>query len=183
MISENLKRIVAEIPEDIDDYLSFLVEQKFISSKSQALNTAIEMFKVLSMHEWRPAIYKINGSRVVLIETSVLNDFMQKLSSKELKRIARLTAIRKRLMNPDFKDYDPSNPENWDLILNDLEAMGWGSFKRIGDEVRIEFCAVPLVYVIEYLEAMFDVVFEVFKAKSKDIVILKARRRRRMIKV
>jgi hypothetical protein len=183
MISENLKRIVAEIPEDINNYLSFLVEQKFISSKSQALNTAIKMFKALSMHEWRPAIYKINGSRIVLIEASILNDFMQKLSSKELKRIARLTAIRKRLMNPDFKDYDPSNPESWDLILNELEAMGWGSFKHIDDEIRIEFCAVPLVYIIEYLEVMFDVVFEVFKTKSKDIAILKVRRRRRMLKV
>ncbi len=183
MISENLKRIVAEVTEDVNNYLSFLVGQKLISSKSEALNIALEMFKALSMHEWHSAIYKMNGNRIILIETLMLNDIMQRLSSKDLKRIARLAAIRKRLMNPDFKDYDPSNPENWDLVLNELKAMGWGFFRRLNNEVRIELCAVPLVYIVEYLESMFDVVFKVFKTKTGDIIILRVKKRRKMIRV
>ena len=58
------------------------------------------------------------------------------------------------------------------VVLNELTSYGWGNFLTRGNEIRIDYCAVSLPYVVGYLETMFKVHFRRRQIGYRDTVIL-----------
>jgi hypothetical protein len=51
--------------------------------------------------------------------------------------------------------------------------LGWGSFEKIEDEIKIENAAVPSPYLRGYLETMFKVNLEEHHTNIDDLVIFR----------
>lgn len=167
-----------KIPEDLYKYLVFLEKQCFIESIDKAVISAFEVYKMFSMHEWLPYIYRMGGRRVVLMDTGAVKDLLQVFGSQRMRVIARLTAIKRKMMDPMFDGVDFSKTDNWGIVLKELETLGWGKFTQVKNEVKIEFCALPLPYVMGYLEGMFNVRFKVHYTKIPETVVLIGYRRK-----
>ena len=170
-----MMEVTIEISDDLYKYLTFLEKSQFIRSKEEALSTALEFYKRLSMHDWLPYTYRMGGGRVALMDTSMVADLFHGLSNREIFDAAKASALKRKLMNPFFRDVDFTDPQNWPVVLRELEIMGWGRFSKFRSEVKVEFCPLPPPYLQGYFEGMFGFRFEKHPSKIPHISVFVAK--------
>jgi len=174
-----LKSFTVELDDELYDYLEFLERTRFIKNKEEAVCKALTLFQKLSMHDWLPEIYRIGSSRIILIDRGMLLDIFELLTELEIYRAGNLTALKRKILKPEFRDIDLTKPDNWMIVLKELENFGWGTFTKIGKEIKVEHCAVPTQYLRGYLETMFKVELEEHRTQVEGLIVFIVRRRRR----
>ena len=174
-----MKSITVELDDDTYNYLEFLERMRFIRSKEEALHRSLILFKKLSMHDWLNDVYRIGESRVLLIDRGMLLDIFELLTEFELYRAGSMTALKRKILKPEFKDIDLTKPSNWLIVLKELENFGWGTFSRVENEIKIENCAVPIQYIRGYLESMFKVKLEEHKTQIEGLTVLIAQKQKK----
>lgn len=164
--------LAIELDDDLRRYLSFLERIKHIKTKEEAALAALRIYKKLNMHDWLPYVYRSGSERLIIMGQGMLHDIFTSVSEPRLYDIARITALKRKVINPIDPDLDLKETDNWDVIFNDLENMGWGKFTRDGDEVMIEFLGVPIAFLKGYVETLFQVEFKVHQSKSGEVYVL-----------
>ncbi len=165
-----------EIDDELYDYLEFLERMGMIYHKEEAVVRALRFFKGLSMHDWTPGQYRMGDARVLLMERGMLLDLLEPLTEFEMYRTGSLTALKRRVMKPEFREIDLTRPSNWMIILKELENFGWGSFTRVENEIKVENCAVPLEFLRGYLESMFKWELEEHRTEKEGLIVFIAKR-------
>jgi hypothetical protein len=165
-----MKEVTFEIDDNLYRYLDFLEKSRFTRSKKEALHTALEFYRVLSMHDWLPFTYRMGGGRVLLMDTTMILDFFHLLNNREIFDAAKISALKRKVTNPFFKDVNFSSPENWPLVLREMEIMGWGKFKQHEDSIEVDSCILPAPYLRGYFEGMFGVPFQLRPTKADNIM-------------
>ena len=173
-----MKSLTVDLDDDTYNYLQFLERMMFIRSKDEAVQKALTLFKRLSMHDWLPDIYRIGDSRIILMDRGMLLDIFELLTEFEIYRAGNLTAIKRKVMKPEFRDIDLTKPGNWMIVLKELENFGWGTFSKVGNEIKVEHCAVPTQYLRGYLESMFKMELEEHRTRVEGLTVFIARRPR-----
>ncbi len=173
-----MKEVTFTISDDLYDYLSFLEKSLFVKSKEEALNTALEFYKMLAMHDWLPSTYRMGGGRVIVVETTLILDFLHLLTNAEILNAARTSALKRKVTNPFFKDIDFSSPRNWSIVLREMEIMGWGTFSVFRNRIKVESCILPAIYLKGYFEGMFGQRFSFYPSKTQDGVVFVAERKK-----
>jgi len=173
-----MKSLMVDLDDDTYNYLEFLERMMFIRSKDEAVQKALTLFKRLSMHDWLPDIYRIGDSRIILMDRGMLLDIFELLTEFEIYRAGNLTAIKRKVMKPEFRDIDLTKPSNWMIVLKELENFGWGTFSKVGNEIKVEHCAVPTQYIRGYLESMFKMELEEHRTRVEGLTVFIARRPR-----
>ena len=173
-----MKSLAVELDDDTYNYLEFLERMMFIRSKVEAVQQALLLFKKLSMHDWLPDIYRIGDSRIILMDRGMLLDTFELLTESEIYRAGSLTALKRKVLKPEFRDIDLTKPANWMIVLKELENFGWGKFSKVENEIKVENCAVPSQYLRGYLESMFKVELEEHRTQVESLIIFLARKRR-----
>lgn len=168
-----MREFQVEIDEDLFNYLEFLERTLFIRNKNEALHRALLLFKKLSMHDWLPEIYRIGENRVIIMDRGMLLDLFESLSEVEIYRAGSSTALKRKVLKQEFRDINLTQKGNWPLVLIELQNLGWGTFERVEDEIKVENSAVPSAYLRGYLETMFKVVLEEHHTKINDLVIFR----------
>lgn len=166
-----MKSLEIELDDDLYNYLEFLERMRFIRNKGEAVKKALTLFKKLSMHDWLPDIYRIGENRIVIMDRGMLLDIFELLTELETHRAGQLTAMKRKVLKPEFRDLDISRKSNWMIVLKELENMGWGVFSMIGNEIKVEYNAVPKAYLKGYLETMFKVEMEEHLTKVEGLTI------------
>jgi hypothetical protein len=174
-----LKEVTLTISEDIFNYLGFLEKSRFIKSKEEALSTALEFYKMLAMHDWLPFTYRMGGGRVMLLDTTIILDFFHLLTNQEILSAARTSALKRKVTNPFFKDVDFSGPENWSIVLREMEIMGWGKFTRYQDKIHVESCVLPAQYLQGYFEGMFGQQFSFHRSKIPNTMVFVGKKKKK----
>ena len=165
-----MKTVTFQVSDDLFRYLTFLEKTRFAKNKEETLNTALEYYRRLAMHDWLPFTYRMGGGRVMLMDTTMILDFFHLLTNRKILNAARTSALKRKVTNPFFKDLDLSDSRNWSLVLREMEIMGWGKFTHLGDHVRVESCILPATYLQGYLEGMFGGQFERRKSKIANVI-------------
>lgn len=173
-----MKSLMVDLDDDTYNYLEFLERMMFIRSKDEAVQKALTLFKRLSMHDWLPDIYRIGDSRIILMDRGMLLDIFELLTEFEIYRAGNLTALKRKVMKPEFRDIDLTKPGNWMIVLKELENFGWGTFSKVGNEIKVEHCAVPTQYLRGYLESMFKMELEEHRTRVEGLTVFIARRPR-----
>lgn len=150
-----MKEVTFTISDDLYRYLSFLEKSRFILSKEEALSTALEFYRMLALHDWLPFTYRMGGGRVMLMDVTMILDFLHLLTNQEILNAARTSALKRKVTNPFFRDVDFSCPENWSIVLREIEIMGWGKFTQFRNKIQVECCALPALYLKGYFQGMF----------------------------
>ena len=171
-----MKNLTINLDDDTFNYLEFLERTRFIRSKEEAVQKALTLFKKLSMHDWLPDIYRIGDSRIILMDRGMLLDLFELLTELEIYRAGSLTALKRKVLKPEFRDIDLTKPGNWMIVLKELENFGWGNFYKVGDEIKIENTAVPIQYLRGYLETMFKRELEEHRTQVEGLTIFIARK-------
>ena len=168
-----MKSFTANIDDDLFNYLEFLERTRYIKNKEEAIKKALILFKKLSMHDWLPDLYRIGESRIILMDRGMLLDVFELLTEPEIYRAGHLTAVKRKVLKPEFRDINLTKQANWPLVLKELENLGWGRFQKIEDEIKIEESAVPPQYLRGYLETLFKVELNEHHTKIEGLVIFK----------
>lgn len=168
-----------KLDADLYRYLGLLETFKLIRNKEEAVISAIRIYKKLNMQDWLPYVYRVGQERVLMVSQGLLYDIFSSMSEMQLYEIARISAFKRKLLKPFDPELDLEEPENWDVVLNELENFGWGKFTREGDEIMVEFLAVPLVFLRGYLEALFYSTFSTHETRMEDVYVLKRDRAKR----
>jgi hypothetical protein len=171
-----MKNLDVGLDEDVYEYLDFLERTRFIKSKDEAIRKAMLLFKKLSMHDWLPDLYRIGSNRVIIMDRGMLLDIFELLSEPETYRAGQLTALKRKVLKPEFRDIDLTKRANWSIVLKELENLGWGVFSRVGKEIKVEQSAVPTEYLRGYLETMFKVELEEHHTKVEGLKVFIAAR-------
>jgi len=119
----------------------------------------------------------MGGGRVLLIDTSMLADLFHGLSNREIFNAAKASALKRKLTNPFFRDVDFADQQNWPVVLRELEIMGWGKFSKFRNEIKVEFCPLPIPYLQGYFEGMFRFEFERHPSKIPNMNVFIAKKR------
>jgi hypothetical protein len=168
-----MKEVTVEIEEDLYNYLEFLERTRYIRNKNEALHKALLFFRKLSMHDWLPDTYRIGENRVIIMDRGMLLDLFESLTEYETYRAGSMTALKRKVMKPEFRDINLTKKANWPLVLNELQNLGWGTFEKVEDEIKIENTAVPPQYLKGYLETMFKVNLEEHHTNIEDLIVFK----------
>jgi hypothetical protein len=168
-----MKEVKVEIEDDLYNYLEFLERTRYIRNKNEALHKALLFFRRLSMHDWLPDIYRIGENRVVIMDRGMLLDLFESLTEYEIYRVGSMTALKRKVLKPEFRDINLTKKANWPLVLNELQNLGWGTFEKVEDEIKIENMAVPPQYLKGYLETMFKVTLEEHHTNIQDLIVFK----------
>lgn len=166
-----MKSFTVELEDDTYNYLEFLERTRFIKSKEEAVGKALILFKKLSMHDWLPDTYRIGDSRIIIMDRGMLLDIFELLTEFETYRAGQLTALKRKVLKPEFRDIDLTKRRNWLIVLKELENLGWGVFSRVGNEIKVEQSAVPTGYLRGYLETMFKVELEEHLTKVEGLTV------------
>jgi hypothetical protein len=166
------KEITIPLDDDLDRYFKFLEKIKLVKQKEDAALAALRIYKKLNMHDWLPYVYRSGNERLIILGQGMLHDIFTSLSEPGLYDIARMTALKRKVINPIDPDLDLKEPDNWDVIFNELENMGWGKFTRDGEEIMIEFLGVPIAFLKGYVETLFQVVFKIHQMRSGEVYVL-----------
>lgn len=168
-----MREFKVEIEEDLFNYLEFLERTLYIKNKNEALQKALLLFKKLSMHDWYQDTYRIGEHRVIIMDRGMLLDLFESLSEMEIYRVGSSTALKRKVLKPEFRDINLTKKGNWALVLNELQNLGWGTFELVNDEIKVENTAVPSAYLRGYLETMFKVNLEEHQTKINDLIIFR----------
>lgn len=166
-----MKEVTFTVSDDLYRYLSFLEKSRYIKSKEEAISTALEFYKMLAMHDWLPFTYRMGGGRVMLMDTTMILDFFHLLTNQEILNVARTSALKRKVTNPFFRDVDFSCPDNWSIVLREMEIMGWGKFSRVENKIRVESCTLPAHYLRGYFEGMFGQQFSYSPSKTPNFMV------------
>jgi hypothetical protein len=126
------------------------------------------------MHDWLTDIYRIAENRVIIMDRGMLLDIFELLTEPEIYRAGHLTAMKRKVLKPEFRDINLTRQGNWPIVLKELQNMGWGKFDKIGKEIKVENCAVPTEYLRGYLETMYQVSLVQHPTKVEGLIIFKA---------
>lgn len=107
------------------------------------------------------------------MDRGMLLDLFESLSEMEIYRAGSNTALKRKVLKPEFRDINLTHRGNWPLVLNELQNLGWGKFERIEDEIKVESSAVPSTYLRGYLETMFKVNLEEHHTNIDDLIIFR----------
>lgn len=168
-----MKSFEIELDDDTYNYLEFLERTRFIKSKEEAVQKALIFFKKLSMHDWLPDIYRISDHRIILMDGGMILDIFELLTEFETYRAGNMTAMKRKVLRPEFRNINLSNKKNWPIVLKELENLGWGIFTLVDNEIKIEYNAVPTGYLRGYLETMFKVELEEHPTKIEGLLVFK----------
>lgn len=168
-----MKEVTVEVDDDLYNYLEFLERTRYIKNKSQAIHKALLLFRRLSMHDWLPDIYRIGENRVIVMDRGMLLDLFESLTEHEIYRVGSMTALKRKVLKPEFRDINLTKKANWPLVLNELQNLGWGTFEKVEDEIKIENTAVPPQYLKGYLETMFKVTLEEHHTNIGDLIVFR----------
>lgn len=166
-----MKTLNVKISDNLYNYLSFLEKTKFIKSKEEAVDKALRFFRRLAIHNWLPNVYRIDGDRVVLIERGMFLDILEAMTEDQIYNVGRISALKRKVMKPDLRGVNLSRPTNWDIVLKELQNLGWGKFTRVENEIKVEYCAVHTLYLRGYLEMMFRVELKEHKTEIPGLVV------------
>jgi hypothetical protein len=123
-----MRELQIEIDDDLYNYLEFLERTRYIKNMNEALHKALLLFKRLSMHDWLPDIYRIGEQRIIIVDRGMLLDLFETLTEFEIYRTGSMTALKRKVLKPEFRDINLTLKGNWPLVLNELQNMGWGNF-------------------------------------------------------
>lgn len=168
-----MKEVTVEVDDDLYNYLEFLERTRYIKNKSQAIHTALLLFRRLSMHDWLPDIYRIGENRVIVMDRGMLLDLFESLTENEIYRVGSMTALKRKVLKPEYRDINLTKKANWPLVLNELQNLGWGTFEKVEDEIKIENTAVPPQYLKGYLETMFKVTLEEHHTNIENLIVFR----------
>jgi hypothetical protein len=112
------------------------------------------------------------------MERGMLLDIFELLTEHETYRAGTLTAMKRKVLKPEFRDINLTKPANWMIVLKELENLGWGVFTKTDNEIKVENSAVPTNYLRGYLETMFKVEMEEHQTKVEGLVVLIAGERK-----
>ena len=168
-----MKEVTVEVDDDLYNYLEFLERTRYIKNKSQAIHKALLLFRRLSMHDWLPDIYRIGENRVIVMDRGMLLDLFESLTEYEIYRVGSMTALKRKVLKPEFRDINLTKKANWPLVLNELQNLGWGTFEKVEDEIKIENMAIPPQYLKGYLETMFKVTLEEHHTNIQDLIVFR----------
>ena len=168
-----MKEITVEVDDDLYNYLEFLERTRYIKNKSQAIHKALLLFRRLSMHDWLPDIYRIGENRVIVMDRGMLLDLFESLTENEIYRVGSMTALKRKVLKPEYRDINLTKKANWPLVLNELQNLGWGTFEKVEDEIKIENPAVPPQYLKGYLETMFKVTLEEHHTNIENLIVFR----------
>jgi hypothetical protein len=166
-----MKSFMVDLEDDTYNYLEFLERTRFIKDKGDAVRKALTLFKKLSMHDWLPDIYRIGNSRIILMDRGMLLDIFELLTEFEIYRAGQLTALKRKVLKPEYRDIDLTKKSNWLIVLKELENLGWGVFSKVENEIKVEHSAVPSLYLRGYLETMFKVDLEEHHTKVEGLTV------------
>ncbi|UCD44701.1 MAG: hypothetical protein JSV27_11400 [Candidatus Bathyarchaeota archaeon] len=166
--------ILVNLDDDLSRYLTFLEKNRLVKRREDVVLASLRIYKKLNMHDWLPHVYRSGGERVLLMGQGMLHDIFTSMSGAKLYEVARMTALKRRMIDPIDEDLDLSEPSNWGVVLNELENMGWGRFTHEGGEVMVEFLGVPIDFMRGYLETLFLVEFSVHRAMDGEVYVLKS---------
>ena len=167
-----MKELSIDIDDDLYFYLELLERTLFIKSKEEAVKKSLTLFKDLGMHDWVPNLYRIGSSRVIIMERGMLLDIFELLTEHETYRAGTLTAMKRKVLKPEFRDINLTKAANWMIVLKELENLGWGVFTKSDNEIKVENSAVPTNYLRGYLETMFKVEMVEHQTKVEGLVVL-----------
>ena len=168
------KKVVnVELDENLRRYLGYLKKIKHITNEEEAIESALRIYKKLNMHEWMPYIYKAGKERLLLISHGMFNDILNIIPEPRMYDLARSIALKRKVLRSFDPDLDLREMENWDIILSEMEDMGWGKFSRESEEIKVEYIAVPITFLKGYLDALFQVSFDTYVAKDGQLIVLK----------
>ena len=160
------------LDDDLKRYLSFLENSHLIRDREEAILAALRIFKKLNMHEWLQYVYRLGDQRILMVSHGMLNDIFTSVSEAQLYDIARMSALKRRVVDPFDPELDLGEPSNWGVILNELENLGWGKFSRNGGELMVEFLGVPIAYLTGYLETLFQVKYTITRTLDGEVYVL-----------
>jgi len=169
------------LDKDLNRYLTFLEKMKRIGSREEAVLAALRIFKKLNMQDWLPYVYRNGDERIIILGQGMLYDIFTAVSEAKMSDIARISALKRKVINPLDPELDLKSPDNWDVVLNELENMGWGKFSRDCDELTVEFLGLPIGFLKAYLEALFQVEFGVHSMKDGAAYVLTRESTRRLV--
>lgn len=167
-----MHEVTVPLDDEIYRYLSFLEKMNRVNQKEDAILAALKIYKKLNMQDWLPHIYRNGDDRILMVTHKMLNDIFSSLSESKLYDVARISALKKKVMNSLDPELDLDNPDNWDVILNGLENLGWGKFTRKGEEIMVEYLGVPIIFLLGYLETLFQVNFNIRQTKDGQVFVL-----------
>lgn len=167
-----MKELRVPLDDNLYRYLSLLEKFKLVKCKEDAVLAAIRIFKKLNMQDWLPYVYRVGNERIFLVGQGMLHDIFNAMTETQLYDVAKISAVKRKILKPFDPELDLLDPENWDVILNELENFGWGKFTRKGEEIMVEFLGVPIIFLKGYLETLFQVDFRIQRTKMKDVYIL-----------
>jgi hypothetical protein len=174
-----MKDFTVKLDEELYDYLEFLERTLYIRNKNEAVQKSLLFFKKLSMHDWLPDIYRIGEARIILMDRGMLLDIFELLTESQIYRAGQLTAMKRKVLKPEFRDINLTKLVNWPLVLNELENLGWGIFEKVEDEIKIDNSAVPSEYLRGYLETLFNVQLEEHHTKIEGLIIFKTKEKKK----
>jgi hypothetical protein len=112
------------------------------------------------------------------MERGMLLDIFELLTEHETYRAGTLTAMKRKVLKPEFRDINLTKTANWMIVLKELQNLGWGVFTKTDNEIKVENSAVPTNYLRGYLETMFKVEMEEHQTKVEGLVVLIAGERK-----
>jgi len=175
------EEFTVHLDEDLEKYLAFLESSRMIKDREEAVLAALRIYKKLNMHEWLQYVYRLGDERILIVSHRMLNDIFTSVSEAQLYEIARMSALKRRIIDPFDPELDLSEPSNWGVILNELENLGWAKFSSNGGEMIVEFLGVPIAFLTGYLETLFQAEFSVAPALDEGVYVLSLKGERREV--
>jgi len=148
--------LTLRLDDDLKRYLTFLESSRLIRDREEAILAALRIYKKLNMHDWLQYVYRLGDQRILMLSHGMLNDIFTSVSEAQLYDIARMSALKRRVVDP----FDP------------LENLGWGKFSRNSGEVMVEFLGVPIAYLKGYIETLFQAEFSVTRSVDGEVYVL-----------
>jgi hypothetical protein len=168
-----------DIPKELMDFLDGLVARGLRHSRKEVILEALSYYKALDMVSWRPPVYQLGGSRVVIIDSECLSELARVAEgsgaegAERLREVGRKVgrALRDRLIASGL--LERADLEDPGGVFELLKALGWGLFKTSGDGRRVVAVqlAVPPPLLHGYLEGLLGVELRAEQTGAKDVAI------------
>jgi hypothetical protein len=177
--SRRKREINIELDSDLYNYIAFLEKIKRVKKKEEAAVIALRIFKKLNLQDWYPNVYRSGQERILMISQGMIRDLFSSFSEPQLTKLSRMIARNRITLDTFDTRLDLDDPENWDVILKEMENYGWGSFTQKNGDIRVEQLGLPISFIKVYLETLFKTRFNVEALNDENIYILKKDRSRK----
>jgi len=160
------------------DFLDGLVARGVRHSRKEVILEALSYYKALDMVSWRPPVYQLGGSRVVIIDSECLSELARAAEgsaegAERLREVGRKVgrALRDRLIASGL--LERAGLENPSGVFEFLKALGWGLLRTSGDGRRVVAVqlAVPPPLLHGYLEGLLGAELRAEQTSAKDVAI------------